>query len=162
MTSLTFAICFALATDIHLVSGRIIFQFIDIAHKFSYDSRPYDSDARSVFRDRRLVRQCCGRSGRAGRAYSYAAAGTSASAADQQRDHVRSYLNPTIEIFDRAAVPPEIQELLEAWPDIDPGTARLIRAAVMSRDPRRLRVAWHILAARVQLARAVLVHGGER
>ena len=35
----------------------------------------------------------------------YAAAGTSASAADQQRDHVRSYLNPTIEFFDRAAVP---------------------------------------------------------
>ena len=29
------------------MSGRIIFQFIDIAHKFSYDSRPYDLDARS-------------------------------------------------------------------------------------------------------------------
>src|SRR3954463_8607163 len=44
---LTFAICFALVTDIHLMSGRMIFQSIDIAHKFSYDSRPYDSDARS-------------------------------------------------------------------------------------------------------------------
>src|SRR6476620_10438273 len=45
---LTFAICFALVTDIHLMSGRMIFQSIDIAHKFSYDSRPYDSDARSI------------------------------------------------------------------------------------------------------------------
>ena len=26
----------------------MIFQSIDIAHKFSYDSRPYDSDARSI------------------------------------------------------------------------------------------------------------------
>src|SRR4051812_23331382 len=30
---LTFAICFALVTDIHLMSGRMIFQFIDIANK---------------------------------------------------------------------------------------------------------------------------------
>ena len=47
--SLTFAICFALATDIHLMSGRTIFQSLDIAHKFSYDSRPYNSDAQSNF-----------------------------------------------------------------------------------------------------------------
>ena len=32
------------------MSGRMIFQSIDIAHKFSYDSRPYDSDARSSSR----------------------------------------------------------------------------------------------------------------
>ena len=31
------------------MSGRMIFQSIDIAHKFSYDSRPYHSDARSEF-----------------------------------------------------------------------------------------------------------------
>ena len=48
---------------------------------------------------------------------------------------MQPYLVPTIEFFDRASVPPEIQELLDEWPDIDPGTARLIRAAVMSRDP---------------------------
>ena len=65
---------------------------------------------------------------------------------------MRSYLNPTIEFFDRVSVPPEIAELLDAWPEIDPGTARLIRAAVMSREPKRLRVAWGLLAARAQLA----------
>ena len=46
---------------------------------------------------------------------------------------------PIIEFFDRASMPSEIAELLEEWPDIDPGTARLIRAAIMSREPRRLR-----------------------
>ena len=64
-------------------------------------------------------------------------------------------LLPHAEFFDRASVPPEIAELLDAWPDIDPGTARLIRAAVMSREPRRLRVAWGLLAARAQLAEAL-------
>ena len=54
---------------------------------------------------------------------------------------MKPYLEPTVEIFDRANVPPEIQELLDDWPEIDPGTARLIRAAVMSREPRRLRPA---------------------
>ena len=68
---------------------------------------------------------------------------------------MRSYLNPTIEFFDRVSVPPEIAELLDAWPEIDPGTARLIRAAVMSREPKRLRVAWGLLAARAQLAEAL-------
>jgi len=68
---------------------------------------------------------------------------------------VQPYLVPTIEFFDRASVPPQIQELLDEWPDIDPGTARLIRAAVMSRDPRRLRQAWGLLYARVELARVV-------
>jgi hypothetical protein len=75
---------------------------------------------------------------------------------------VQPYLEPQAEFFDRASVPPQIQELLDEWPDIDPGTARLIRAAVMSREPRRLRKAWDMLFARAELARAVLVHRGER
>ena len=65
------------------------------------------------------------------------------------------YLEPPAEFFDRAAVPPQIQELLDEWPEIDPGTARLIRAAVMSREPRRLRQAWEVLKARAGLARAL-------
>ena len=65
------------------------------------------------------------------------------------------YLEPTVEFFDRASVPPEIQELLDEWPEIDPSTARLVRAAVMSREPRRLRQAWTMLAARVELARSL-------
>ena len=67
----------------------------------------------------------------------------------------KPYLAPTVEFFDRAAVPREIAELLDEWPEIDPGTARLVRAAVMSREPRRLRQAWEMLAARAELARAV-------
>src|SRR3954449_11585037 len=46
---------------------------------------------------------------------------------------VQPYLEPQTEFFDRAAVPPEISELLDEWPEIDPATARLIRAAVSSR-----------------------------
>ena len=38
---------------------------------------------------------------------------------------MQPYLVPTIEFFDRASVPPQIQELLDEWPEIDPGTARL-------------------------------------
>ena len=75
---------------------------------------------------------------------------------------MKPYLEPTVEIFDRANVPPQIQELLDDWPEIDPGTARLIRAAVMSREPRRLRQAWQVLAARAELARVLQMHGGER
>ena len=75
---------------------------------------------------------------------------------------MQPYLVPTIEFFDRASVPPQIQELLDEWPDIDPSTARLIRAAVMSRDPRRLRQAWGLLYARVELARAVRSSGNGR
>ena len=48
-----------------------------------------------------------------------------------------------------------IQELHDEWPKIDPGTARLVRAAVMSHERRRLRQAWEMLAARAELARAV-------
>jgi hypothetical protein len=54
-------------------------------------------------------------------------------------------LVPQAEFFDRASVPPEIAELLDEWPEIDPGTARLVRAAVISRDPRRLQQAWEML-----------------
>src|SRR3954452_7997752 len=68
---------------------------------------------------------------------------------------MKPYLESTAEFFDRAAVPPQIQELLDEWPGIDPGTARLVRAAVMSRDPRLLRQAWALLYARAELARAV-------
>lgn len=62
---------------------------------------------------------------------------------------------PTAEFFDRATVPEEIAELWAEWPDLDPGTARLIRAAVMSRSPQRLRVVWHMLAARARLAQSL-------
>src|SRR3954453_8713574 len=56
------------------------------------------------------------------------------------------------EFFDRTSVPPGIQGLLDEWPEIDPGTARLVRAAVMSRDPRRLRQTWDMLNARAVLS----------
>jgi hypothetical protein len=56
------------------------------------------------------------------------------------------YLEPQAEFYDRTAVPPEIQEPLDEWREMDPGTARLIWAAVMSRDQRRLRQAWQVLA----------------
>jgi hypothetical protein len=75
---------------------------------------------------------------------------------------VQSYLNPTVEFFDRASVPREIAELLDEWPTIDPATARLIRAAVSSRDPRRMRRAWQMLAARAELADAVRLGGIRR
>jgi hypothetical protein len=65
-----------------------------------------------------------------------------------------AYAVPQAEFFDRGAVPPEIAELLDEWPEIDPGTARLVRAAVSSRSPRQLRMVWHMLAARAELARA--------
>ena len=65
------------------------------------------------------------------------------------------HLEPEAEFFDRTAVPPEIQELLDEWREMDPGTARLIRAAVMSREPRRLRQAWAVLATRAELARVL-------
>jgi len=69
---------------------------------------------------------------------------------------------PIIEFFDRASMPPEIAELLDAWPEIDSGTARLVRTAVMSREPRRMRRAWDMLFARAELARVLQMHGGER
>ncbi len=72
---------------------------------------------------------------------------------------MKPYLEPTVEIFDRANVPPEIQELLDDWPEIDPATARLIRAAVMSRDSQRLRRAWQLLAARADLMQMLQASG---
>jgi hypothetical protein len=75
---------------------------------------------------------------------------------------MRPYLEPTIEFFDRASMPPAIQELLNEWPEIDLDTARLVRAAVMSRDPRRLRQAWEMLNARAELARAMRLNGLSR
>ena len=38
---------------------------------------------------------------------------------------------------------------------LDADTARLVRAAVSSRSPRQLRIVWHMLTARAELARAV-------
>ena len=73
-----------------------------------------------------------------------------------------AYAVPQAEFFDRAAVPPEISELLDEWPEIDPATARLIRAAVMSRDSRRMRRAWDMLFARAELVRAAQIHGSGR
>ena len=75
---------------------------------------------------------------------------------------MKPYLVPQAEFFDRASVPPQIQELLDDWPDIDPGTARLIRAAVISSDSRRMRRAWDMLFARAELVRAAQIHGSGR
>ena len=69
---------------------------------------------------------------------------------------------PIIEFFDRASMPPEIAELLDAWPEIVSGTAWLVRLAVMPREPRRMRRAWDMLFARAELARVLQMHGGER
>ena len=69
---------------------------------------------------------------------------------------------PPCEFFDHRAMPPEITELLDEWPEIDPGTARLIRAAVMSREPRRLRHVWEMLNARAELARVMWLNGAPR
>jgi hypothetical protein len=70
-----------------------------------------------------------------------------------------AYAAPTAEIFDRTTVPPEIAELLEEWPEIDPATARLIRAAISSGESNRLRRAWQLLAARAELARLMRSDG---
>ena len=72
---------------------------------------------------------------------------------------MKPYLAPQTEFFDRAAVPPQIQELLDEWPDIDPGTARLVRAAIMSYDPRQRRQAWEMLNARAELALMLRLYG---
>ena len=82
--------------------------------------------------------------------------------ASLEGDQMQPYLAPPVEFFDRASVPPQIQELLDEWPEIDPGTARLVRAAVMSYDRQRLRQAWNLLNARAELARALRVNGSER
>ena len=61
-------------------------------------------------------------------------------------------LEPQTEYFDRASMPKEIAELLDEWRDLDPVTARLIRTAISTREPRRLRLVWELLAARAELA----------
>jgi hypothetical protein len=70
-----------------------------------------------------------------------------------------AYFEQLSEIFDRSAVPKEITELLDEWPNIDPQTARLIRAAIMSGNPWMMRCAWAMLAARAEL-RETLRPGG--
>ena len=99
-------------------------------------------------------------------AVGYAGSGRSVSCAALRHisrgNQVQPYLNLTAEFFDRAAVPPEIAELLEEWPEIDSGTARLVRTAVMSREPRRLRQAWEMLNARAELAHAMRLNGSSR
>ena len=75
---------------------------------------------------------------------------------------IKPYLEPEPEFFDRASVPKEIADLLNEWPEIDASTARLIRAAVSSRSPRHMRLAWEILARRAELAQAMRVSGSPR
>jgi hypothetical protein len=70
---------------------------------------------------------------------------------------MKPYLEPTVEFFDRASVPPEIAELWDEWRELDPDTAKLIRAAVSSRSPRQMRRAWEMLAARAELVRGMRI-----
>ena len=65
----------------------------------------------------------------------YAASGSSASRADWERKQIRR--EPQAEFYDRAAAPTALQDLIEAWPEIDPVTARTVCAAIMSRGQRR-------------------------
>ena len=67
----------------------------------------------------------------------------------------KPYLEPEPEFFDRTSVPKEIADLLDVWPEIDASTARLIRAALSSRSPRQMRLAWEMLAARAGLAQTM-------
>ena len=68
---------------------------------------------------------------------------------------MKTYLEPRVEFFERTIVPPAIAELWDEWRELDPETANLIRAAVSSREPRRLRQAWEMLNARAMLARGL-------
>ena len=70
-------------------------------------------------------------------------------------DRMNPHPDPQVEFFDRTAVPSQIQELLDERREIDPGTAWLIRAAVMSYDPRQRRHALALLNARAEVAQAV-------
>ena len=54
----------------------------------------------------------------------------------------KSYFEPAAEFFDRSSVPKEIADLWDEWRELDPDTARLVRAAVSSRSPRQLRMVW--------------------
>jgi hypothetical protein len=74
----------------------------------------------------------------------------------------RPYIEPEAEFFDRTSVPKEITDLLDEWPEIDASTARLIRAAVSSRSPRHMRLAWEVLARRAELAQTMRLNGSPR
>ena len=67
----------------------------------------------------------------------------------------KPYFEPAAEFFDRSSVPKAIADLWDKWCELDADTARLVRAAVSSRSPRQLRLAWGMLAARAELARTV-------
>ena len=67
----------------------------------------------------------------------------------------KSYFELAAEFFDRSSVPKEIADLWDEWRELDPDTARLVRAAVSSRLPRQMRRAWGMLNARAGLARAM-------
>ena len=74
----------------------------------------------------------------------------------------RPYTEPEAEFFDRTAMPKEIADLMDEWPEIDANTARLVRAAVSSRSPRHMRLAWEILARRAELAQTMRLSGSPR
>jgi hypothetical protein len=74
----------------------------------------------------------------------------------------KPYLEPEPEFFDRSSVPKEIADLMDEWPEIDASTARLVRAAVSSRSPRHMRLAWEILARRAELAQTMRLSGSPR
>ena len=74
----------------------------------------------------------------------------------------RPYLEPEPEFFDRTAMPKEIADLMDEWPEIDASTARLVRAAISSRSPRHMRLAWEILARRAELAQMMRLSGSLR
>jgi hypothetical protein len=65
---------------------------------------------------------------------------------------LKPYLDSHAEFFDRSAVPEQIAELWQQWPDLDPSTVRLVRAAMSSRDRSRMQLAWEMLKARAELA----------
>ena len=123
--------------------------------------RPGDKESRpAVSRDRRLVaRTTAGEGSILAEVIKAMPAAAETLARLIGRGRMQPYLDPIVEFFDRTSVPPQIQELLDEWPEIDPGTARLIRAAVMSREPRRLRQAWEMLNTRAELARGMRLNG---
>ena len=67
----------------------------------------------------------------------------------------KAYLDLPYEFFDRFSVSEQIAELWQQWPDLDPGTARLVRAAVSSRSRPQMQLAFEMLKARAELAAQV-------
>jgi len=68
---------------------------------------------------------------------------------------MQPYPDQTVESFDRAAVPSQIAELWQEWPELDPGTARLMRDAISSRSRQRMQLAFEMLKARSELVQMV-------